>query len=213
MSEKSKTRTELDLLSALEEGEVVTQMVLSRRISVSVGLVNALIRRALHKGLVKARSAPRKRYAYYLTPRGFVEKSRLVAEYLETSLDFFRHTRQEYDEIFSRLEMSDMKRVALAGCGELAEIALLSCKESNVELVAILDRESNRPTFHDVNVIRSVDDDCKIDAIIITDSKQPQKCFDEVRKQFDDSQVMAPAFLHISRNTERHEIIDDGDSL
>ena len=47
----------------------------------------------MKKGFVKAKAAPYKRYAYYLTPKGFNEKSRLVAQYLEVSLDFFRTAR------------------------------------------------------------------------------------------------------------------------
>ena len=71
-----------DFLAALERGEVVAQMTLSKRISVSIGLIDALLRRTIHKGFVKTKAAPHKGYAYYLTPKGFSEKSRLVARYL-----------------------------------------------------------------------------------------------------------------------------------
>jgi DNA-binding MarR family transcriptional regulator len=86
---------EIEFLTSLEEGTVISQMTLSQRINVSVGLINALIKRAVRKGYVKVKSAPYKRYAYYLTPKGFAEKSRLVAQYLEISLGFFRQARQE----------------------------------------------------------------------------------------------------------------------
>ena len=39
------------------------------------------------------RQVPLNRYAYYLTPQGFAEKSRLTAEYLAASFDFFRRAR------------------------------------------------------------------------------------------------------------------------
>ena len=76
MPSKTPLKTELDILAALESGEVVTQMTLAKRVGVAVGLINALIKRGMRKGYVKARSAPYKRYAYYLTPKGFAEKSR-----------------------------------------------------------------------------------------------------------------------------------------
>src|SRR3546814_4310673 len=59
---------------------------------------SALLKRCAAKGLVKIQNAPARRYAYYLTPKGFAEKSRLVAEYLETSLHFFRGARSQYEE-------------------------------------------------------------------------------------------------------------------
>src|SRR3546814_3103683 len=87
---------------AIERGEVVTQVALKQRIGVSVGLINALLKRSVHKGYVKVRKVPYRRYAYYLTPQGFGEKSRLVAKYLETSLSFFREARSQYAELFER---------------------------------------------------------------------------------------------------------------
>src|SRR3546814_11880534 len=65
---------------------------------VALGLANALLKRCAAKGLVKIQNAPARRYAYYLTPKGFAEKSRLVAEYLEPSLHFFRGSRSQRSE-------------------------------------------------------------------------------------------------------------------
>jgi DNA-binding MarR family transcriptional regulator len=75
MSDEARTQTEMDLIAALEEGGAVTQMSLSKRLMVSVGLVNALLKRAVNKGFVKVTAAPRKRYIYYVTPKGFREKA------------------------------------------------------------------------------------------------------------------------------------------
>ena len=140
MGDKTKTQTQIELLTALERGEVVTQMALSKRLSVSVGLVNALLKRVMHKGLVKAKAAPYKRWAYYLTPRGFDEKSRLVAEYLETSLAFFRNARQEYRALFLRGHECGFRKFILVGRGEVSEIALLAAVETDAKVVGILDR-------------------------------------------------------------------------
>ena len=97
-----KSNSELEFLTAIERGEVVTQMTLTKRIGVSIGLINALVKRGMRNGYVKARKVPFKRYAYYVTPKGFSEKSRLVAIYLENSLAFFRVARSEYADIFAR---------------------------------------------------------------------------------------------------------------
>jgi DNA-binding MarR family transcriptional regulator len=153
-----KTKTELDFLTAVERGDVVTQMALSKRVGVAVGLINALLKRAARKGYVKAKSAPYKRYAYYLTPKGFGEKSRLVAEYLEVSLDFFRQARGEYVELFAGAEARGLKRLALVGGGELAEIAAMAAHDGQVELVAIVDTKTNRERLYGIRVVRGLDD-------------------------------------------------------
>jgi hypothetical protein len=199
MPDKSKIETELDFLESLEQGEVVTQMTLSKRVSVSIGLINALLRRAVQKGYVKAKAAPYKRYAYYLTPKGFAEKSLLVAKYLERSLHFFRSARQEYGDVFARAQASGMQRVALIGSGELVEIALMAARETDVAIVAVLDRETNKDRVCGVPVVRSLDELPGIDGVVITASRHPQAAFDLVRDRFGDSQILAPSLLRITR--------------
>jgi DNA-binding MarR family transcriptional regulator len=72
----------LGLLAAVERDSALTQRHLARELGIALGLANAYLRRCTKKGLIKMRQAPLNRYAYYLTPRGFAEKSRLTAEYL-----------------------------------------------------------------------------------------------------------------------------------
>ena len=48
-----KRNSELDFLSSLEEGKEVTQKSISNHISVSIGFVNALIKKFLKKELLK----------------------------------------------------------------------------------------------------------------------------------------------------------------
>jgi DNA-binding MarR family transcriptional regulator len=200
VSEKSKLEAELNFLAALERGEVVTQMTLSKRIAVSVGLINALLKRAVRKGYVKASAAPYKRYAYYLTPKGFSEKSRLVAEYLEVSLNFFREARGEYVELFNWASARGVRRIALAGRGELAEIALAAVREADIEVIAVLDPNSNEPRFHGLAVVRSFEDLPAVDAIAVTDVRAPQQMFVWLSGHLPEPQILAPAFLHISRS-------------
>ena len=58
VSEGSKILTKLGFLAALERcGRTVTEMTLSKRISVSIGLMNELLKRTTHKGYVKAKAA------------------------------------------------------------------------------------------------------------------------------------------------------------
>ena len=135
MADKIGIQTEIELLAALERREVVTQPALAKRLSISVGMVNALLKRAVRKGLVKAKAAPYKRWAYYVTPEGFQEKSRLVAQYLDTSLAFFRMARREYRLLFQNGQRAGYRRFVLVGRGEVAEIALLAALEADAELV------------------------------------------------------------------------------
>src|SRR5438445_8329748 len=87
---KAEADITLGMLNAVEENSVVTQRSLAKELGIALGLANAYLRRCVSKGLIKVTHAPANRYAYYLTPQGFAEKSRLTAQYLALSFDFFR---------------------------------------------------------------------------------------------------------------------------
>ena len=199
MADKTGIQTEIELLAALERREVVSQPALAKRLSISVGMVNALLKRAVRKGLVKAKAAPYKRWAYYLTPEGFQEKSHLVAQYLDASLAFFRKARQEYRLLFASGQRMGFRRFVLVGRGEVAEIALLAAIEADAELVGILDREANTERVYGLPVLRSLDQAEAWDALVITESRHPQMAFERLRGMVAERQVLAPPFLRIVR--------------
>ena len=129
----------LEVLSAVERDNRITQRSLSRELGIALGLANAYLKRCAKKGLIKIRQVPLNRYAYYLTPKGFAEKSRLTAEYLAVSFNFFRDAREQCSEIFSYCESRGLGVVALAGAGDVAEIAVRSAGNSDIDVVCVID--------------------------------------------------------------------------
>src|SRR5882757_2790655 len=117
--EAEKTRSMLGLLESVERGG-------------AHGLVNAYLKRCITKGLVKVSGAPARRYAYYLTPHGFAEKSRLTVEYLSESFSFFRLAKADCTQVFDAAKASGFSRLVLAGKSDLAEIAILCAVDAAV---------------------------------------------------------------------------------
>ncbi len=191
-------RAELKLFSVLEAGTLESQASLSKRVGAAVGLVNALLRRAVRKGYVKMTSAPARRYSYYLTPKGFSEKSRLVAEYLNFSLSFFREARGEYATLFSAAERDGLRRLIVIGCGELPEIAALAAMETNVVLVALVDDSTNQRRIAGIDVVRSLSVVSDFDAVVIADARSPQATYDAVRSALPGVRVLCPPVLQIA---------------
>jgi DNA-binding MarR family transcriptional regulator len=186
------------LLDNVAGQAVPNQRALARQIGISVGLVNALVHRGVRKGLIKIKEAPARRYAYYLTPKGFAEKSRLVAEYLDYSLTFFRTARQEYSELFARCEAMGRQRLVLCGAGELAEIASLASNDSAIELVGVFDEKTNRPRVGSLPVFQDLTAFGADDVAVITDGQKPQEIYDLMCTRLGAERVFAPAFLRVS---------------
>ena len=195
-----RPNSELEFLTAIERGEVVTQMTLRKRVGVSIGLINALIKRGMLNGYVKARKVPFKRYAYYVTPKGFGEKSRLVAIYLEDSLAFFRSARSEYADIFARARTDGRSRFVLVGRGELAEIAILAAWGEGLTPLGLLDSETSENQHYGLKGIRSLEEIEPFDAVVITDSRAPQQAYENMRERLPEAQVWAPPLLKITRD-------------
>ncbi len=196
MSNRPKESAELDVLAAIAQGDAVTQMSLKSRIGVSVGLVNALIKRAVKKGHVKISQAPYRRYVYYLTPQGFQEKSRLISEYLKTSVQFFRQAKTEYAAVFAAARDLGLERLALVGNSELAEIATLAAVEEDVRLV-LFDAQANQPKQYGLDIIRDLSDG-GVDAFVITDVEDPQATFECLSRTFPGMRILMPPLLRIS---------------
>ena len=68
---------------------------------------------------------PANRYAYYLTPKGFSEKSRLTAEYLKSSFSFYRRAKYDLTKIMEFCSKKKLFNIVLSDESELAEIAII----------------------------------------------------------------------------------------
>lgn len=198
----------LGVLSAIEQDDRATQRAISQELGIALGLTNAYLKRCVRKGFIKVRQIPANRYAYYLTPKGFAEKSRLTAEYLSISFNFFRSAREQCSELFATCAENRWTRVALAGCGDLAEIATLCARdETLVELVGIVDTgddgETASETFAGLPVARRLTDLNKVHAVIVTDTQNAQRVFNELSRAIPPERVLTPDLLKVSRTQPR----------
>jgi DNA-binding MarR family transcriptional regulator len=139
---------DLELLTAIAEGRPLSQRALAQRLGVALGLTNLLLKRLAKKGYIKIvefpkKPAARKRLRYLLTPKGIGEKSRLSYEHMTYSLGLYRRARQTLRESLSHLPAQGVKRVALYGTGEPAELAYLTLKEFGLEPVGVFAAEAN----------------------------------------------------------------------
>ena len=162
-------RVLLSLLSALGNNPEVSQRRLAGDLGVALGLVNTYLKRCVIKGWIRAREISPQRISYFLTPEGFSEKSRMVSDYLSRSLHFFRDAKQN---------------IALVGAGDLRDIAVLVAPSAGV-CVALLDTESNA-------------DLSGFDAVLITDTLNPQTIYDSLKCQIPKEKLLLLELLHIS---------------
>jgi DNA-binding MarR family transcriptional regulator len=197
-AEAEKTRIMLGLLESVERGGAQSQRRLASELGVALGLVNAYLKRCITKGLVKVSGAPARRYAYYLTPHGFTEKSRLTVEYLSYSFTLFRRAKTDYAAALDAARGRGFSRIAILGVSDLAEIAALCALDTGIAIVAVVDAQSELERFAGVPVVRSLDDIADaIDAVLVTDIRAPRETTAAAIKRLGGERVLVPALLGV----------------
>jgi DNA-binding MarR family transcriptional regulator len=194
--EAEQSRIVLGLLESVERDGGTSQRRLAAELGIALGLVNAYLRRCVKKGLVKVAHAPARRYAYYLTPQGFAEKSRLTVEYLSYSFSFFREARAGCAAMLEQASARGWTKIALAGVSDLAEISTICALESGVKIVAVIDPDVDLPRFIGLPLVASyavLPEPC--DAVLLTDLKDPARTLARAREQFDAERVLVPDLL------------------
>lgn len=204
-AEHENERIVLGLLNSVEHDGGRSQRHIAAELGIALGLVNAYLKRCVKKGLVKVHNAPARRYAYYLTPKGFAEKSRLTVEYLSVSFSFFRQAKADCAVVFAEAAVAGLKKVALAGHSDLTDIAILCAADSEIKIVALVDPAAGVSRLAGIDVVQSYDEVAvPFDGVVITSVVHSREMFDAAVDRYGADRVLAPKLLGLSTESARH---------
>ena len=194
----------LGLLDSVERGSATSQRNLASELGVARGLVNAYLKRCVRKGLVKVRQAPARRYAYYLTPNGFAEKSRLAMEYMSYSLSLFRRAKADCMVVLASARERGFTGIALVGVSDLAEIAAICALDSGVSIVAVVDPRTSLHRFAGAPVAASLEAVAdRVDAVLVTDMQSARETVKAAIACIGRDRVLVPAILGVRFGEQR----------
>lgn len=185
----------LDILTAVREDSSVTQRTLADQLGIALGLTNFYLKRCVQKGLIKITSVPANRYSYYLTPKGFAEKSRLTREYLFESFKYFRAARQQFGDIFHQCVGCGQTKILLAGASDLSEIAVLCSQDKPVELIGIFQPGAKKDREGGIETFSRLPNVTKFDVVIICDIEDPIGLYQQLSAKLEASRILAPDLL------------------
>ncbi|MAS82487.1 MAG: hypothetical protein CMF45_07345 [Legionellales bacterium] len=200
-SQKKEDTVTLEILQAIESKRDVTQRHLAHKLDVALGLANSYLKRCVHKGLVKIQQAPANRYFYYLTPKGFTEKTRLTTEFLGNSFNFYRIACESLTEIFSECENKGQKKVVYCGISELTEIASIRALEFDLTITGTLDQDSKKESFLHLPVWKKTVDIGEFDACLITSLVKANQYYELLVDNMDKEKILVPSILGIKHIT------------
>jgi DNA-binding MarR family transcriptional regulator len=142
----------LRLMGEIDRNGNYTQRELSRRLNLSLGLVNTFLKRLVSKGYFKVKTMPRNRVKYFLTPEGLARKSKLTVEYLQYSVNFYRDIKKLLINKYKEMEENRVNSVLFYGAGEVAELAYLYLQLTSIKLAGIIDDKMNGANFFGLTI-------------------------------------------------------------
>jgi DNA-binding MarR family transcriptional regulator len=171
----------LQILDELSSDDSLSQRDLSGRLGIALGLVNSYLKNLVAKGYVTVKSIPPRRYAYFLTPKGFAEKTRLTYHLLQDYTRIYREARNNYRRLFSELHDGGARRIVLAGADEVAEIAYITLQEADLELACVFDEELAGKTFFgwDVKPLKDIRS-FEYDKVVVASYLKREKIYNEL---------------------------------
>lgn len=185
----------LEILDVIERRKDVNQRHIARHLGVALGLTNSYLKRCVRKGFVKVSQAPANRYLYYLTPKGFAEKSRLTAQYLSISFEFYRHAGDSCRRVFDLCEERKWRSLLLCGVSDLAEIATVRASERNIRIIGMHDPNSTLTHFLGYRVWRGLSEADSYDACILTNLESPLANYQRLQGEMAPERILVPDVL------------------
>jgi predicted transcriptional regulator len=144
----------LRILSEVEAGNGFSQRSLARGAGIALGLTNIVLRDLVRQGWVRVSNGDR-RVRYEITPEGRAEKHRISTARLAHTTRYYVEAR---DRVRARLMSLStgvwatqgrplVKRVALYGASEVAEIACVCLQDMDLVVTAVFDGDARRHFF------------------------------------------------------------------
>jgi len=174
----------LKILEEIDNDHTPSQRDLSKKLNISLGLVNSFVRRLANKGYFKITTIPKNRVKYILTPKGTAEKTRLTYQYIQYSFGFYRKARNNLKKVFKNLMAQSVKHVVFYGVSELAEIAYISLHETSIKMGGVVDEKKIGKIFFG-STVQSPDmlDSLSFDRIIITSINEDDTAIKKLLKK------------------------------
>jgi DNA-binding MarR family transcriptional regulator len=162
---------ELNLLQELEKNPIISQRELSNKFGIALGVTNACLKRMVRRGWIRITNFNHHKIGYYLTPKGFAEKTKLTLHLISWTVQHYSALKGIIGRKFLEMQNSGIERIVFYGVSDEMEVAYVTLQGVHLKLVGIIEDEDKivqKEVFgfelKDVSQIEEM----KPDAVLIT---------------------------------------------
>jgi DNA-binding MarR family transcriptional regulator len=184
----SEELRDLRLLEELERNPIISQRELSHKFGIALGVTNACLKRMVRKGWIRIRGFDHRKIGYYLTPKGFVEKSRLTFHLVSGIVQHYSELKQVISERLLEMQRDGRQRIVFYGVSDEMEVAYITLQGVNLKLVGIVEDDEKVTTKiifgYEIEPVSRVKE-LKPECILITSLEGSEKKKEKLRALVD----------------------------
>ena len=181
---------ELNTLLELKENPNLSQRSLARKLNISLGLTNSILKNLISRGWIKAKKDTGRKLLYIITPQGMANVSRLMYTRFQETLHYYHYTKDLLTAYLIKLYQQGEKTVNIYGTGQLAEITYYAGISTPLKLNAIISDDPSKEKFlgHQTICIENFlsqyasENNLSDQKIIILSTNNPEKLTKEINK-------------------------------
>jgi hypothetical protein len=166
---------EFRLLEELERNPVISQRELSHKFNIALEVTNACLRRTMRKGWIRIRGLSHRKIGYYLTPKGFAEKTKLSLRMISYTIQHYSELKRIISQRRLEMEQDGFRRIVFYGISDEMEVPYITLQGVNLKLVGIVeDDEKFRPQIIFGYELEPVDriKELRPDCVLVTSSAE-----------------------------------------
>ncbi|MEW6556130.1 MAG: winged helix-turn-helix transcriptional regulator [Elusimicrobiota bacterium] len=137
---------EFAIIQELANSASFNQRVVAKKLGISLGLTNLIIKRLTKTGYIKIKQINRRNIRYLLTPKGFSEKARKSYNYTLRTITILSHIRSTIQNLIFEKYNSGIKNFFIDGDNELADLTESAFKKLDIPDINYYRRIKNGKT-------------------------------------------------------------------
>ncbi len=180
----SKSTRVLAILDALSRDSSLSQFELGKQLNLSGAMVNQYLKQLQSGGLVEFLPVNGKSYRYTLTEEGRFSRQKMFSDYSSETVRLYTTIKDFVLERLGTLLGKGETRLALFGASETCEVVLSALRDSDFQIMMLLDNDSRKQgqifNGHVVSAPHVLDQvDC--DAVVITSFGRQAEIYEQLK--------------------------------
>lgn len=129
---------EFELINIIGSEISSNQRDLSRKMNISLGMVNMLIRRLITKGYIRTSQLNTKKVGYIITPEGFHEKMQKSVKYTMKTINSIGLIKERLKDLLNKLYDKGERKFLIFGEPDLASLIETAMRELSLQGCSVM---------------------------------------------------------------------------